>query len=90
MANTPSAKKRMRQNVKQRARNKAVRSRTKTYVKMANAALEASDTEAAAEAVHQAAIELDRAAIKGVIHPNNAARRKSRLMRKLNQTGSNS
>jgi small subunit ribosomal protein S20 len=80
----------MRQNVKQRARNKAVRSRTKTYVKMANAALEASDTEAAAEAVHQAAIELDRAAIKGVIHPNNAARRKSRLMRKLNQTGSNS
>jgi len=90
VANTPSAKKRMRQNVKQRARNKAVRSRTKTYVKMANAALEASDTEAAAEAVHQAAIELDRAAIKGVIHPNNAARRKSRLMRKLNQTGSNS
>ncbi|HEX9797912.1 MAG TPA: 30S ribosomal protein S20 [Anaerolineales bacterium] len=90
MANTPSAQKRMRQNVKQRARNKAVRSRTKTYVKMANAALEASDTEAAAEAVHQAAIELDRAAIKGVIHPNNAARRKSRLMRKLNQTGSNS
>jgi len=90
VANTPSAQKRMRQNVKQRARNKAVRSRTKTYVKMANAALEASDTEAAAEAVHQAAIELDRAAIKGVIHPNNAARRKSRLMRKLNQTGSNS
>jgi len=85
VANTPSAKKRMRQNEKQRTRNKAARSRTKSYVKMAHQAIEAGDSQAATEAVRQAASELDRAATKGIIHPNNAARRKSRLTQKLNQ-----
>lgn len=82
MANTRSAKKRIRQNVKRRARNKAVRTRARTFVNRARLAI-ADDPESAAEAVRQAVSELDRAASKGVIHRNNAARRKRRLMRHL-------
>jgi small subunit ribosomal protein S20 len=82
LANTKSAIKALRQNEKRRARNRAVRSRMRTYIKKATTAI-ATD-EAAVEAVRAAIGELDRAAKKGVIHPNNAARRKSRLMRKLN------
>ena len=80
MANTKSAIKRMRQNERRRARNRAVRSRMRTFVKRANTAIVAGE-EDAAEAVRAAISELDRAAQKGVIHRNNAARRKSRLMR---------
>lgn len=83
MANIKSAMKRIRQSEKRRARNRVVRSRMRTYVKRANTAL-ASGEEDAVEAVRAAIAELDRAAKKGVIHANNAARRKSRLMKKLN------
>ena len=83
MANTQSANKAARQNLKRRARNRAVLSRMRTYVKRANTAIVAGDDDAA-EAVRTAISELDRAAKKGVIHPNNAARRKSRLMQKFN------
>ena len=65
-------------------RNKPVRSSVKTYVAKARRLILADDLDAAQEAVRQAARELDKAAKKGVIHPNNAARRKSRLMKRLN------
>jgi small subunit ribosomal protein S20 len=82
LANTASALKRIRSNNRKRIRNKMVRSRTRTAVKGAR---DAAPEEAAAATV--AAISaLDRAAAKGVIHPNNAARRKSRLMKLLAKT----
>ena len=80
MANTASAIKRVRSNNRKRIRNKVTRSRTRTAVR---AAREATPEEAKA-ATMAAVSALDRAARKGVIHPNNAARRKSRLMKKLN------
>ena len=80
MANTASAIKRVRSNNRKRIRNKITRSRTRTAVRVAREA-----TLEEAKAATMAAISaLDRAAHKGVIHPNNAARRKSRLMKKLN------
>ena len=85
MANTRSAKKRMRQNEKRRMRNKAVRSRTRSYVKEARQSIKAGDYEASTEAVKKAIRELDRAASKGIIHRNNAARRKRRLMARLTE-----
>ncbi len=83
MANIKSAIKRIRQSEKRRVRNRAVRSRMRTYVKQANTAIVTGE-EDAVEAVRAAISELDRAAKKGIIHSNNAARRKSRLMKKLN------
>ena len=83
MANTASAKKRIRQNSKRRMRNRIFRSQARTHVKRALIALETNDAESAIEAVQQAVSTLDRAASKGVIHRNNAARRKSRLMKRL-------
>ena len=85
MANTKSAKKRILQNEKRRLRNREVMSRTRTYVKRAHIAIDEKDLPASEEAVRQAISELDRAAAKGVIHKNNAARRKSRLMVHLNE-----
>jgi small subunit ribosomal protein S20 len=81
LANTASALKRIRSNNRKRLRNKITRSSTRTAVR---AAREATPEEAKA-ATLAAVSALDRAAQKGVIHPNNAARRKSRLMKKLNQ-----
>lgn len=83
MANIASAKKRIRQNTKRRARNRLYISRSRSYIKNARLALEAGEYEAAEQAVKKATIELDRAASKGVIHRNNAARRKSRLQKHL-------
>jgi small subunit ribosomal protein S20 len=83
LATTESAKKRIRQNIKRRERNQVVRTRARTFVKRARLAIAAGDKEAAHEAVRLAASELDKAASKGVIHPRNAARRKSRLMKLL-------
>jgi len=84
LANTKSALKQWRQNEKRRARNRMVRSRTHTFVKKADAIILDGNKEEALEAVKQAISELDRAAKKGVIHANNAARRKSRLMKRFN------
>ncbi|HUV94609.1 MAG TPA: 30S ribosomal protein S20 [Anaerolineae bacterium] len=84
MANTASAIKRVRQNARRRMRNRMVRSRTRTFVKKADATIATGDTALAERAVRAAISELDRAAQKGGIHRNNAARRKSRLMAKLN------
>lgn len=83
LANIESAKKRMRQNVKRRVRNRMVRNKTRTFVKKANQMIEAGDQSAAIIAVQAAMSQLDRAAQKGVVHHNNADRRKSRLAKKL-------
>ncbi|MGH9186847.1 MAG: 30S ribosomal protein S20 [Acidimicrobiales bacterium] len=82
MANIKSQIKRNRQNEKRRLRNKAVRSELKTRVKNAATAAEAA-TEDAAEQTRLAVKRLDKAAAKGVVHKNQAARRKSRLMKRL-------
>lgn len=81
---TRSAEKAHRQSLKRRLRNRAVKSATKTAVKKANAAIIGGDLDAARDATRTAIIALDRAAQKGVLHANNAARHKSRLLIKYN------
>jgi small subunit ribosomal protein S20 len=66
-------------------RNRPVRSSVKTAVTKARKLILQSDLDAAQVAVKDAAQALDKAAQKGVLHPNNAARRKSRLVKQLNQ-----
>ena len=83
MANIKSQIKRNRQNEKRRVLNRVYRGSARTYIKYARAAIEEGEFETAQEATHAAIIALDRAAAKGVIHKNNAARRKSRLMKQL-------
>ena len=83
MANHKSALKRIRSNEKKRLRNRMWRSRTRTEAKQANAAIQAGDLEEARKATIEAIRVLDKAANKGVLHKNNAARRKSRLMKRL-------
>jgi small subunit ribosomal protein S20 len=82
MPNNASAAKRMRQEQKRRLHNRMVKSIVKTNVTKARQAIASGNN--AEEAVRAAVSELDRAAKKGVIHRNNAARRKSRLMKQLN------
>lgn len=84
MANTTSAKKAIRVAERRRERNKPIRSSVKTYVKRARTAIATSGA-ATQEEVVAAIAALDKAASKGVIHRNNAARQKSRLMKRLNQ-----
>jgi small subunit ribosomal protein S20 len=79
VANTKSAMKRMRQNERKRARNRILRSRVRTSVKVARAASGAEQQ----PAVHDALRALDKAVTKGVIHRNTAARKKSALARRL-------
>lgn len=86
MANTKSAKKDIRVNVEKRARNRSVKSLCRTSITKAEKLLAAGSVEEAKTAVDSAVKRLDKAAEKGIIHPNNAARRKSRLMDKLNKT----
>lgn len=85
MANIKSAKKRALQNPKRRLLNRRYISGSRTAIKKAQSAIEAGDMDVAEEAVREACSMLDRAAGKGVIHPRNAARRKSRLMAHFNQ-----
>jgi small subunit ribosomal protein S20 len=86
-ARTPSARKRARQAQRRRAVNRRTRSEAKTLVLQA-ASVAAGRTEGDATSAVAAAISaLDKAAEKGIIHPNNAARRKSRLMAKVNAAG---
>jgi small subunit ribosomal protein S20 len=84
VANIKSQKKRILTNAKRAERNKAVKSELKTRVKTAQSTV---GTEQGEEALRLAVKRLDMAAAKGVIHPNQAARRKSRLMKKLNAAG---
>ncbi|MGH7392794.1 MAG: 30S ribosomal protein S20 [Candidatus Rokuibacteriota bacterium] len=82
MANTKSAKKRMRQSEKRRVRNRMVRSKVRTAVKTARTAVASSAADARA-AVLDAIRTLDKAVTRGVIHRNTAARKKSALARAL-------
>jgi small subunit ribosomal protein S20 len=82
MPNNAAAQKRMRQEQKRRLHNRSVKSLVKTQITKARQAVALDED--AEEAVRAAVSELDRAAKKGVIHRNNAARRKSRLMKQLN------
>jgi small subunit ribosomal protein S20 len=86
LANIKSQIKRNRQNEKRRVRNRVFRGRARTFVQKARLSLESGDPAASAATVLTAVKELDKAAEKGVIHKNNAARRKSRLMKKLAQS----
>ena len=77
MANIKSQKKRVKTNDKARIRNKAARSELKTAVRAVREAAAAGDAEAAAAAAKKAGKLLDKAASKGIIHKNQAAKRKS-------------
>jgi small subunit ribosomal protein S20 len=87
MANIKSQIKRNKQNEVRRLRNKAVKSELKTRIKTAVRVAEAGE-ETAVDAIKVAQQRLDKAASKGVIHKNQAARRKSRLMKRINSTAS--
>jgi small subunit ribosomal protein S20 len=82
LANTKSAKKRIRSNARKHDRNTVYRSRVKTMVKKAEQSIFSGTPDEAT--IREAISSLDKAAVKGIIHKNNAARRKSRLMKKLN------
>ena len=83
MANIKSQKKRNRQNEKRYAKNKAIRSELKTREKNAMAAAEAGNSEEAEELLRIAQKQFDMATAKGVLHAKTAARRKSRLTRRV-------
>ncbi|MBN1642462.1 MAG: 30S ribosomal protein S20 [Anaerolineae bacterium] len=85
MANLKSSIKRIRSSRRKAAYNQITRSTARTYVKRARQLIEAGELEEARKVTQQAIRALDRAAQKGVIHQNNAARRKSRLMKQLSQ-----
>jgi len=85
LAHSKSALKRIRVAERRRLENRPYRSASRTLVRSAERAIDAGDKEAAEDAVLRAVKMLDRTAGKGIIHANNAARRKSRLMAKYNQ-----
>ncbi|HEX77183.1 MAG TPA: 30S ribosomal protein S20 [Dehalococcoidia bacterium] len=85
MAGITSAQKSARVAERRRRRNRPIRSQVKTQITKTLRLIASGDLEAAQAAAREAVSALDKAAEKGVIHRNNAARRKSRLMRKLNQ-----
>lgn len=85
MANIKSQIKRNKQNSKRRMRNRNYRGTARSFVRKAELALESTEKDVREESVKKAVIALDKAASKGIIHKNNAARRKSRLMKKLNE-----
>lgn len=85
MANIKSSIKRARQNAKRRTHNRYYKTSARTYVKNARMQIETEELAAAEVTVRQAIKMLDKAAQKGAIHKNNAARRKSRLMKALHK-----
>jgi small subunit ribosomal protein S20 len=87
LANIKSQIKRNKQNEKKRVRNRIYRGRARTFVAKARVALEGGEKATSVEAIKVAVSELDKAAQKGVLHKNNAARRKSRLMKQLSALG---
>lgn len=85
MANSASAKKRIRQNEKRQQRNKVVRSRVRTAINEFEEALESGDVDAAEESLRAVEAQLDRAVNKGVWPRNRASRKTSRLAKRLNE-----
>lgn len=84
MAHSLSAKKRVRQNIKRRARNRARKELIKRQVKAFTAALSSGDLNKAEQELRNVARRLDKVAAKHTIHKNAAARKRSRLARRLN------
>lgn len=87
VANIKSQIKRIRTNEKARQRNQSVKSELKTYVRRVRVAVEAGDQDAAESALKDASRKLDKAVSKGVIHKNQAANRKRKLAKTVNQMG---
>ena len=87
MAHHASALKQMRQSLKRRARNRRNLSQVKSQVKRLRAALAKGDADTARKLLPETMSEIDRAAKKGVVHDNAAARYKSRLARKVSALG---
>jgi len=88
VANIKSQKKRVLTNEKRHQRNKAVRSALRTAEKKVRVAVEAGDADSAKAAALEASTMLDKAASKGIIHKNQAANRKSGIMKAANGVGS--
>lgn len=84
MANIKSAKKRVRTSQVRAERNKAIKSKVKTFVKKVDAAVAAGDKAAAQAALPLAIAEISKAASKGVFHKNTAARKVSRITKAVN------
>jgi len=84
MANSPSARKRIRVTARRTLRNRMVKSRMRTAIKRYEAALSEGDVQTSTELLNKATSQIDRAAAKGVIHKNEASRRKARLAKRLN------
>lgn len=84
MANTPSAKKRIRQIARRTERNKARKSRIRTFVRKVEEAVESGDQTQAREALRNAEPEIARGVTKGVLHKNAASRKISRLTQRVN------
>jgi small subunit ribosomal protein S20 len=84
VAHSLSAKKRIRQNVKLRARNRARKTIVKSTLRTFDEVVASGDTSKAQEALKAAVKRVDRVAAKGTIHKNTAARKKSQMQRKLN------
>ena len=83
MANIKSAIKRNKQNEKRRVRNRIFRGRARSFISKARTEIETGVTEEGRVAVFSAIQALDKAVQQGILHKNNAARRKSRLMKRL-------
>ncbi len=83
MANTASARKRVRQTIKRTERNRARKSRMRTFVKKVESAIAGGDKTAAAEALRLAQPEMHRAVTKGVTHLNTVSRKLSRLSARI-------
>ena len=84
MAHSLSAKKRVRQSIKRRARNRARKEGIKDQIKSFTAAVTSGDWKKAEEELGKTAAKLSRVATKGTIHKNTAARKRSRLAKRLN------
>lgn len=85
MANTKSSKKDLRRIAKRRVRNLAAKSALKTYIKKVRTSVTAGDATATQAALTVAVKNLDKAAQRGIIHKNQAARRKSRIAKAANK-----
>lgn len=83
MANTASARKRIRQTKRRTERNQARKSRTRTFIKKVETAIASGDKASAQQALHEAQPEMQRAANKGVTHKNTMARKLSRLSARI-------
>ena len=81
MPNTPSAIKRLKQNVKRRMHNRITKKIIRTYIKRTLAAAAANEAEKAEADFRTTVAKIDKAGVRRVLHPNTAARRKSRLTR---------